>query len=256
MEPGNNESILIAIITITILFFLFSVFIVIYFLTYRKSQKGYKESLAVAQKEFERQKLESQVELQEMTYRHIAKELHDNVGQLMGTTKMLISVVERQSDSHNQILTQADHTLSKAIQEIRHLSRSLDKEWLEQFELCENLNAEMHRINSSRKLMLDVNCSPDIVLDKPSQIILFRVIQEGIQNAIRHANPAHIWVDVHQHDVILIRIVNDGLPLPESVYGMGTNNMRKRVEVMGGEIRWLSENGQTQVQISIPNRSS
>jgi signal transduction histidine kinase len=252
MGPVSNQSIIVAIITVTILFFLFAAFIVVYFLTYRRNQKRYKENFALAQKEFERQKLESQVELQEFTYRHIAKELHDNVGQLIGTTKMLISVVDRQSDGTNLVLSEADQTLSKAIHEIRQLSRSLDKEWLEQFELSDNLNDEKHRINASGKLVLEVYCSTQVSLDKSSQIILFRVIQEGIQNALRHANPSRIWVDVHQENSILIKIINDGLPLPELFHGMGTNNMRKRIEVLGGDIKWVSSNSQTIVQISIP----
>lgn len=252
MESGNNESILIAIITITILFFLFSVFIVSYFLIYRRNQRRYHERMVLFQKEFERQKLESQVELQEMTYKHIAKELHDNIGQLMGTTKMLISVVSRQSEEQGGVLAEADQTLSKAIQEIRQLSRSLDNEWLEQFELRENLQEEMNRINSSGKVHVEMNCARDIALDKPSQIILFRVIQEGIQNALRHASPSKIVVSVEDLEGILVEVKNNGLPLPTHFFGMGTNNMRKRVEVLGGDIKWISDTGHTVVRISIP----
>lgn len=253
MESANNESILIAIITITILFFLFSVFIVFYFLTYRRNQKRYQEKLAIAQKEFERQKLESQVELQEMTYKHIAKELHDNVGQLMGTTKMLLSVAGRQNDAHHQVLSEADQTLSKAIHEIRHLSRSLDNEWLEQFELYENLMTEASRINASGLVQLEVESDADINMDKPRQIILFRVIQEGIQNALRHAHPSFVSVRMKHQDGLLIDIVNDGMPLPEHFHGMGTNNMRKRVQVLGGQIQWLQVEGNTMVAIALPN---
>jgi signal transduction histidine kinase len=255
MESGNNESILIAIITITILFFLFSVFIVSYFLIYRRNQKRYQERMVLFQKEFERQKLESQVELQEMTYKHIAKELHDNIGQLMGTTKMLISVVDRQSEEQGGILAEADQTLSKAIQEIRQLSRSLDNEWLEQFELCENLQNEMSRINSSGRVNVDLFCSRDIALDKPSQIILFRVIQEGIQNALRHANPSNIEVRVEDKESVTVEVKNNGLPLPDHFFGMGTNNMRKRVEVLGGDIEWVSDASYTVVRIRIPQKS-
>lgn len=253
MGSANNESILIAIITITILFFLFSVFIVFYFLTYRRNQKRYQEKLAVAQKEFEKQKLESQVELQEMTYKHIAKELHDNVGQLIGTTKMLLSVAGRQTDANNQVLSEADQALSKAIHEIRHLSRSLDNEWLEQFELYENLMTEAARINASGIVQLEVQAEAELSMDKPRQIILFRVIQEGIQNALRHAHPTYVSVKMRNQDGLLIDIVNDGLPLPENFHGMGTNNMRKRVQVLGGHIQWRQMGGNTIVAIALPN---
>jgi signal transduction histidine kinase len=66
--------------------------------------------------------LQVQVEIQESTYRHIAKEIHDNVGQLLSTTKMLIGIAELKLGQAPDTLQTASATLSKAIQELRMLS--------------------------------------------------------------------------------------------------------------------------------------
>src|SRR5215210_7883158 len=94
MGTSTDQDIIIAVVTATLLFFLFAVFTVSYFLLFRRNKKQHQLEIIAFKKEFEQQLLQSQIEVQESTYRHMAKELHDNVGQLLSTTKMLMGVTE------------------------------------------------------------------------------------------------------------------------------------------------------------------
>jgi signal transduction histidine kinase len=78
--------------------------------------------------------------------------LHDNIGQLLSTTKLLLGMAVMELKNVPDTLKTAEQTVAKAIQDLRLLSKSLDKEWLHQFNLIEYLEAEKERINRERKV--------------------------------------------------------------------------------------------------------
>ncbi|HVF81747.1 MAG TPA: ATP-binding protein [Flavisolibacter sp.] len=257
MGPSNDQDLIIAVITATLLFFLFSAFTVAYFLVNRRKQKQHQLQMDAFKKEFEQQLQQAQIEVQENTYRHIAKELHDNVGQLLGTTKMLIAVTEKKLGFLPETLSSANATLGKAIQEIRFLSRSMDKEWLEQFNFLDNLNTEVGRLNAGEVIHATVHCSTQIVMKPEEQIILFRIVQEAIQNAVRHAGPTQLDVIITGNaEALEVKVANNGTPLPQNFHGMGTNNMRQRARLFGGTVHWLPVQEGTVVTIYLPSKKT
>lgn len=192
----EDKDIITAVVTVTAGFLLFAVFMIVYFLLFRRNKKQHRMEMEQSKKAYEAQLLQSQIEVQESTYRHIAKELHDNVGQLLSTTKMLIGVTELKLGHAPDTLNTASATLSKAIDELRMLSRSLDKEWLERFNFLENLQSEVERINSGEVIQASIACSTTINMKPEEQIILFRIVQEAVQNAVRHAHPSRLNITI------------------------------------------------------------
>ena len=84
------------------------------------------------------------------------------------------------------------------------------------------------------------------------QILLFRIVQEAIQNALRHAAPTSLIVEILRREKFLIKMVNNGLPLPDSFHGMGTTNMKKRAALFDGDVAWHSSDGLTTVTVKMP----
>ena len=110
---------------------------------------------------FQQELLQTQLETQESTFYQISQELHDNIGQLLSSTKLLIGITKMciaQNDFTNvpDTISTAEQTLSKAIQDLRSLSKSLNKEWLHQFNLVENLEEEIKRINAARNIQAEL----------------------------------------------------------------------------------------------------
>ncbi len=241
-----------AVITVSLILFLFLFVVVIVILNYKRKQQFYLKEKALMKEAFEQQLLQSQVEVQESTYRHIAKELHDNVGQLLSTTKMLMGVTEIKLGHVPDTLYTADATLAKAIQELRLLSRSLDKEWLEQFNFLENLQCEVLRINEGELITATIDCATTIRMKPEEQIILFRIVQEAIQNAIRHAQPLLLNVVINNGEQLEVKVINNGKPLPAGFHGMGTNNMKHRARLFGGTVQWIGKPEETTVTICLP----
>lgn len=248
----EQKDILIPILGGTALFILLSAFINLLIYLLKQRRKQHFKELAMLKQSYDQALLQAQVEVQESTYRHIAKELHDNVGQLLSTTKMLMGVTERKLGYVPDTLLTANATLAKAIQELRSLSRSLDREWLEQFDFLENLQSEVTRINSGEIIQASIDCRTAIAMKPEAQIILFRIVQEAMQNAIRHAEPSRLSIAISNGQTLEVKVMNDGKPLPLSFHGMGTTNMQQRARLFGGTVHWQSADNQTIVTISLP----
>jgi signal transduction histidine kinase len=240
----------------SILLLLITLFIVMMIMAYLKRDiKHLKEKETMAA-DFETHILQSQLETQEETLSQLGEELHDNVGQLLNSTKLLIGVAERSISNPPETLVMANETLAKAIQELRSLSKSLNKEWLQQFNFIENLQGEIDRINLAQTLVLHLESPDNLPLEAGQQIILFRIVQETIQNAIKHASASNIYISIKKLNKLLnISITDDGSGFAEvgSLNGVGLLNIKHRTHLLGGTVEWKTSKGNgTIVFIQIP----
>jgi len=205
-------------------------------------------------KAFEQTLLQSQIEVQEATFSALGKELHDNVGQLLSSTKMLLGITQRDLPAAPETLTIAEETLGKAINELRALSKSLDKEWLDRFDLVENLSTEINRINEAKMLEILFSHPGRLPLKAEEQIILFRIIQEALQNAIKHSEAQKIYIDITTlPGQLIIEITDDGKgfePIPGD--GLGIRNMKHRTKLLGGNITWNMPAQGSSITIQLP----
>jgi signal transduction histidine kinase len=242
----------------TILTLLVAAFMVSFVIKHRKKRNEFIREKLKMETEFEKQLLQSRIEMQEYTYSALSKELHDNVGQLLSTSRMLLGLTERTLPNPPDTLLTANATLGEAISELRSLSKSLDKEWLEQFSFTDNLQTEISRINAGNGVLAEFISSDHLPLASGEQIILFRIVQEAIQNAIKHGHPKNMRVEIKQEENnFCITISDDGTGFTnnEKAAGMGMTNMKHRTNLLGGTISWNSipEQGTT-VYIFLPNK--
>jgi signal transduction histidine kinase len=235
--------------------FLLCLFIIWFVVAYQRSTFKFLQEKQVMESAFKEQLLQSQIEVQEATFSAMGKELHDNIGQLLSTTKMLIGITERAIPNPPDTLNTANETLGTAINELRSLSKMMNKEWLEQFSLIDNLQTEVNRINSAKAIQLHLTHPGKISLKADEQIILFRIMQEAIQNAIKHAEANNVYINmllVDERLAISIRDNGRGFNVNEPHDGIGMLHLRQRAEILGGSIRWESEAGGCTVNIEIP----
>lgn len=237
---------------VAIVLTLLSVFSIFFFIISRKKQNQHVITQKAMEREFREQLLKAQIEVQETTYSVIGKELHDNVGQLLSTTKMLLGVAELNMKTPPDSLVAAGNTLKQAIQELRSVSRSLDKEWLEQFRFIENITSEIKRINAGEVIQASFLCNTQILLPTEKQIILYRVVQEAIQNSIKHGDITELLITVSGiEESLQVEIKDNGKGLQQEYHGMGMTNMKSRIRLLEGMIVWQSFGG-TIVTITLP----
>jgi signal transduction histidine kinase len=224
-------------------------------LIYQKRQLRYILEKRQLQNQYTEELLKTRLETQEQTLNTVSKEIHDNIGQLLNSSKMLIGVAQRKLDTPEESLQTANQTLGQAIQELRTLSKSLSKDWLEQFDLLQNLQAEVARINAGDGIRLSVTHPPTLAMPKERQLVLFRIIQESFQNALKHSNAQHVHIRIEQPDGHLhIRITDDGKGFDNGPahHGFGITNIKLRTALMGGTVQWKPAQPGTEVFIQIP----
>jgi signal transduction histidine kinase len=250
---SENISIILGASSILLLITLFIVMLVMAYL--RRDLKHLKEKETM-EADFEKQLLQSQLETQEETLNQLSIEIHDNVGQLLNSTKLLIGITQRSLAESPDTLTMADETLAKAIQELRSLSKALNKEWLQQFDFIENLEAEINRINAAKNLQIHLFRPTSLSLKPGEQTILFRIVQEILQNSIKHAQAKNIDIKMKEDaQQLTIYISDDGTGFSESEVSksVGILNVKHRTRLLGGTVEWQSSitNG-TSVTIQLP----
>lgn len=255
MQVSPNNIVLIVVL-ITCIFFIAGAALLTYVRMYNDRKRKHLEEKKFMTGEFEKQLMQSQLETREETFNQLGEELHDNIGQLLNSTKLLIGVAQRSIPNPPDTLITANETLAKAIQELRSLSRSLNKEWLEQFNFIENLRAEITRINSARTIYLHLSGPTSLPLQADKQIILFRIVQEVLQNAIKHASAKNIYITIKEETALLtITITDDGSGFKDTVSlnGVGLLNIKHRTHLLGGNVQWQSSPGRgTVVSIQLP----
>jgi signal transduction histidine kinase len=258
----EEYTIITGIVITVIVFLLISLFIFILVVYINQRKKKFKEEKSELEKQYREELLQSQLETQEYSFNQISQELHDNIGQLLSSTKMLLNIGAMELQTVPDSIKTAEQTVAKAIQDLRSLSKSLNKEWLDQFDLIENVNTERERINATRNIEVTLDTTyQKLPLEPESQVMLFRVVQEALQNSIRHASPKHISVEIKNTDHYFeLTIQDDGKGFDinsAKKESLGLRNMEHRVQLLGGTITWRSEADKgTLITIKIPVKES
>lgn len=242
------------------IFVMVALFVINYFIYFKRKKESITKEHLKMKEQFQNQLLQSRIEVQEQTFQQIGKELHDNVGQLLSTSRMLIGLTERELQTPPDTLLTANATLGQAINEIRSLAKSLDKEWLERFSFAENIQTMIERINAGKNVAVEYVQTVDLPLRNDEQIILFRIVQEAIQNAIKHASPGHMRIAVEQEEKNYLITVSDdgkGFDVQAVIQNMGLTNMQQRTKLLMGSIHYNSVVGKgTTVSIRLPLKST
>lgn len=257
----EKTQVIFAVLFGTLVLVLLAFFLLFFFIRYRTRKNQYIVERENLKKEFEQTLLQSQIEVQENTFAELSRELHDNIGQLLVSTKALISVTQLSQPKPSDTLQMAEETLGKTITELRSISKSLDKEWLKQFDFIDNLQNEVNRINAMQTLQISYSHPEKILLQPEEQIILFRIVQEALQNSVKHSEALCIDINIsHSVSSLIVCIADDGKGFkedPEMPSGLGLKNMKHRTQLLGGTIEWTPSagNGST-VILKLPVKKS
>jgi two-component system NarL family sensor kinase len=259
--PDANQQITSTIIagTLILLFFgvLFLAMIVYY--NYRRRQTAQEKKAMKAQ--FDQQLMQARLEVQEQAFTHISEEIHDNVGQLLSLAKMQLSSIEDSALVDQETLSSARENVARAIRELRNLSRSLHTGHISALGIRQAAEEEGQRITRAGQLLVSVTSEGserDITEDK--QLILFRIIQECLQNCVKHAGATSVNIGFTWYpDQLRVRVRDDGkgfdpeVTLRGAAKGLGLQNIRNRARLTGGSGIISSKPGEgTTVTVMMP----
>ncbi|RPA67049.1 histidine kinase [Cyclobacteriaceae bacterium YHN15] len=248
----NNGSDLFVIILLGFFLMLFMVsFIIIMVIYHRQRQIQNKQRLKSIQTEFEKTILNAEKEIREDTLTHVGRELHDNIGQLLSLAKMNLS------SSKPEKVSEGKSMINQIIREVRALSKTLNLDWVDSITLEEFIQRELAKLESAEFCKTNfVKQGDSIQLDKNTKLILIRIIQECLNNAIKHAEPKTVSISVVKNEAYLSIYVKDdgkGFNINANSNGSGMSNLKNRMNAMRGEIKIRSEEGKgTEIELSLP----
>ena len=188
------------------------------------------------------------VELNEQYLRRIGSELHDGPLQSIGFALLkLDSIFQSGSDSGRSdkaVIDKIQQALNGALQELRSLSAGLTIPELRELSAREAISRliKRHESRTSTSVSHDLHNLPEI-LSTPTKICLYRLVQEGLNNAYRHAAGIDQQIDVSVQGSLLFLTISDGGPGMDvddvgkinDAEHLGLRGMRERVESLGGD---------------------
>lgn len=184
----------------TIIFSGLVVFIVVFLFHYKKKQLLYLQEKAALKAQYEQEILQSQLEVQNQTLQNISHELHDNIGQLLTVVKINVELISIYTENKNFDLIEKhtiliNSTINQIIDEIRNLSKGLDGHSVQEFGLIQTTGHELQRIKKTNQFETELIVEGiPYKLDFKREILLYRIIQEVLNNAMKHSEATQLAV--------------------------------------------------------------
>lgn len=190
----------------------------------------------------------------------LARELHDSVSQELFATSMLVSALNEMSitstDQLTEPLEQIERMIQQAQLEMRALLLHLRPIALKNHSLKEGIDQLLTELVDKVPIMIDWR-TEDLILPRAVEDNLFRILQESLSNALRHAKSNRIDVLLIKRDGrVILSVIDDGIGFNQeqemsSSYGLA--NMEERATEIGGELRIVSlPNQGTKLTVNVP----
>jgi two-component system, NarL family, sensor histidine kinase UhpB len=186
----------------------------------------------------------------------IARDLHDEVGQLLTGALLQLNSIAESAPAHRQELDEARQAVRRALDEVRRISSELRPEMLEHLGLVSalpELSTTVARLSS-----VEVERQFDASLPKlapETELAVYRIAQESLTNVARHAQASRVTITLERgHDSVVLRVVDDGRGfdgVPEEHGGL--RSMRERALLIDGALA-IKEgaNGGVEVRLEVP----
>jgi PAS domain S-box-containing protein len=207
------------------------------------------------EEEVEEEKIKKQKEIthavfaaQENERSAIGRELHDNINQILGATKLYIDMAKKDNPNRNSYLaTSSEYTLI-AIEEIRKLSKTLITPLINENGLVNSVKdiAEDIMLVLPINIIITTDDFDESALGNKFKLDIFRIVQEQINNTLKHAQAEKILIAFKENDGQLLVSVSDdgiGFDTTKKKSGVGFTNIRSRAELYNGIMQLASEVG-------------
>lgn len=206
----------------------------------------------------QREITEATIQAQEKERTELGKELHDNINQILSTTKLYIDMALTETDIREELLQKTYRNISSAIEEIRMLSKSLVPPSLGDIGLKEAVSELIESLNISQRIKLTLKTTGIESVNMPDNIKLmaYRIVQEQVNNIIKHsrATTAEIKLAVSRKMFnITVKDNGIGFDAKRKSNGIGLSNITSRAELHNGKVDVVSSPGKgCTLKVSLP----
>lgn len=245
--PQISYDIIIFIIVVVLLLLGMLSFIIRIVLLYQKRQHFFQQELVRTGVNYEHNLMRAKLEVQEKALHHIACEIHDNINLSLTLAKLHLNTlnIDNKEELETKTKTSID-LLSKCILELNNLSRGMNSDVIDKYGLLKVLDIELEHIRQAATFKINfITEGEPVFLDKKQELLIFRMIQEGFNNVIKHAKATEVDFKLHFLSKLLIVILNDNgigfdFEIKKANNESGILNMQTRAKMAGGEMHLSS----------------
>jgi len=176
---------------------------------------------------------------QEKERAEIGKELHDNVGQLLTTTKLYLEMLKHKLDDPLELIERGTKHINTVIHSIRNLSHSLVPSSINDLGLTASVSDLIENIQALESIDVYYVSAPDLEnkMDENLKLTLYRIIQEQLNNIVRHAEATNVSIELFDEGNFIKLVITDngkGFNMATVKRGLGLKNITSRTELQNG----------------------
>ena len=221
-------------------------------ITVRKSAEL---NLLESEKNLERERLTRQKALthaalvaQENERSEIGKELHDNLNQILGAAKLYIEMAKTDEENREMCLEKSSGFIMTVIEEIRRISKTLSTPGMI-MGLFESIKILLDDLTTVHAIKIDFQEHGDNEehLDEKLQLTIFRIVQEQLNNILKHANATRATINLTKEKNEIVLVISDngnGCDILKKENGVGIANIKSRAELYNGTVTTVSKPGE------------
>jgi len=237
----NTYDIVIFLIVVSALILALVAFIVLMLYLYRKKQIQFFQNLEQIKLNHEKALMSAQLEMQETTFEHISREIHDNINLSLTLAKLQLNTINwvGKEKPEEKVIAASD-LLTQSIKNLGDLSKGLNADFINQQGLIKAVEEEIKQIRQTGVFAVKrVITGYPSFMDANKELLVFRIIQEAFNNIIKHAEAGNAEVIFNYNDDGLsISINDDGKGFDTLVKPVnrqaGLKNMLTRIKMLGG----------------------
>lgn len=245
---NQTDSIFFIFIAGTLFITIFVSALILFLIQYKRRQvRFYTEKLEI-QHQYDTQLLQTKLEVQERSFKYYSEEIHDNAGQLLSSVKYQLYTIKNESHEPHTIQRAAETTelLSRAINDLRNISHTLNNTFIANAGLADAIEKEIGYLYSAKGLTAKLHVTGHKYdLSQEQELLIFRIVQESMANAIKHAQATSIDIYLDYRPVMLVVTIKDngaGFDTKEiKSDGIGLNNMQVRAAMLKGRLTLTSQ---------------
>lgn len=228
--------------------------LVVFFITYQKRMLAKQLEVNKIKQNQQKEILKNTIQAQEKERKRIAQDLHDEVGAMLSVVKLNVGRIERQAENKAaELAGETKRFLDDVITQVRGISRSLLPPSLEKLGLYYAVEELANWVNKSDQIRVACwkNGEP-FRLDIKAELAIFRIVQELVNNAIKHSGGTCICIDLRFREsvALVVRDNGQGFNLNKMlITGLGLKNLESRAEVIGARFKMKSSPGKGAVAI-------
>jgi two-component system, NarL family, sensor kinase len=236
--------------------------IILFVLYYQKRMVQEQFKRQQMELEYQKKMMEAALESQENERRRVAGDLHDSIGAMLSTIRVSLTTYAKRNSADGESINESKKMLDDTIESVRRISRDLMPSTLEKFGLSQAVKEMCERFQSTAALPIIFEEPQDTpVFTKSRELMIFRIVQELLNNALKHAEASVIKVSFHNGEGLEVIVEDNGKGFnaedhkndKSSGKGLGLFNIENRARLVGASVNFNASTVQgSKIIINIP----